>query len=208
MLTLHHNPMSCSLASLFALEEASAPFSVVTVDLAAGEQTTAAYLAINPKGRVPALHTERGVLTETPAILTYVAQRFPQAELLPLHDGFEHARAQSFMSYLCSTVHVAHAHRMRGYRWVDAEDTAALQAMQRKVPENMAACFELIERELLPGPWVLGERYSVADPYLFTVTRWLAADGVDAARFPRVQAHAARMAARPAIARALARLVP
>jgi glutathione S-transferase len=97
---------------------------------------------------------------------------------------------------------------MRGYRWVDAEDTAALQAMQRKVPENMAACFELIERELLPGPWVLGERYSVADPYLFTVTRWLAADGVDAARFPRVQAHAARMAARPAIARALARLVP
>ncbi|MCZ8112050.1 MAG: glutathione S-transferase family protein [Betaproteobacteria bacterium] len=208
MLTLHHNPMSCSLASLFALEEASAPFSVVTVDLAAGEQTTAAYLAINPKGRVPALRTERGVLTETPAILTYVAQRFPQAALLPLHDGFEHARVQSFMSYLCSTVHVAHAHRMRGYRWVDAEDTAALQAMQRKVPENMAACFELIEQELLAGPWVLGERYSVADPYLFTVTRWLAADGVDAARFPRVQAHAARMAARPAIARALARQVP
>ena len=100
MLTLHHNPMSCSLASLFALEEASAPFSVVTVDLAAGEQTTAAYLAINPKGRVPALRTERGVLTETPAILTYVAQRFPQAALLPLHDGFEHARVQSFMSWV------------------------------------------------------------------------------------------------------------
>lgn len=206
MLTLYHHPQSCSIASLFALEEAGAPYEVVNVDLAGGEQTRPAYLAVNPKGRVPALRTAQGILTETPAILTYVAQCFPAAGLAPHGDAFGFARLQSVLSYLCSTVHVAHAHRMRGYRWVDADDTAALQAMQRKVPQSMAACFDLIEREMLAGPWVLGDAYSVADPYLFTITRWLPGDGVDVARFPRVREHAERTAARPAIARVLASL--
>ena len=115
------------------------------------------YLAINPKGRVPALVTERGILTETPAILAFVAQSFPKARLAPLDDAFAFARAQAFNSYLCSTVHVAHAHRMRGYRWVD--DPAAIKEMQKKVPQTVGECFELIEREMLAGPWVMGSAY-------------------------------------------------
>jgi glutathione S-transferase len=76
--------------------------------------------------------------------------------------------------------------------------------MRKKVPETMAACFELIEREFLQGPWVLGERMSVSDAYLFTLARWLEGDGVDPARFPRVAEHMQRMKALPAVSKVLA----
>ena len=106
------------------------------------------------------------------------------------------------LNLICATVHVAHAHRMRGYRWAD--HPAAIQAMQQKVPETVGECFALIERELFAGPWVMGERYTICDPYLFTLARWLEADSVDIARFPRVREHRARMSKRPAVAQALA----
>lgn len=202
MLTLFYSPTACSLASHIALEEAQADFEARRVDFSAGEQRSPDYLAVNPKGRVPALVTPRGVLTETPAILAYVAQSFPEARLAPLDDPFAFAEVQAFNSYLCSTVHVNHAHRVRGSRWAD--DADAIAAMQKKVPENMTACFELIEERMMRGPWVMGEAYTIADPYLFTIARWLPSDSVDIARFPRVQDHYARMEARPAVKRALA----
>jgi glutathione S-transferase len=157
---------------------------------------------INPKGRVPALVTERGILTETPAILAYIAQSFPKAELAPLTDPFAFAQVQSFNSYMCATVHVAHAHGKRGHRWAD--DPAAIAAMQRKVPDSMGACFDLIEREMLKGPWVMGEAYTICDPYLFTFSQMLEGDGVDSARFPKVIDHRNRMSGRPGVRKALA----
>ncbi|HEY2750337.1 glutathione S-transferase family protein [Phenylobacterium sp.] len=204
MLKLFHAWGSCSLASLITLEEAGADYELVTMSTKAGDQRTSEYLAVNPKGRVPALVTERGVLTETPAILAFVAQTFPAAKLAPLGDPFAFARAQAFNSYLCSTVHVAHAHRHRGYRWAD--DPAALAEMTRKVPEVEAACFQLIEDDMLAGPWVLGEAYSICDPYLFTLAGWLEGDGIDIARFPKVLAHSERMRSRQAVRKVLAEM--
>lgn len=203
MLTLHYAPRTCALASLIALEESGLGFEVKKVDLAGGAQRSPDYLAINPKGRVPALVGDRGTLTETPAILAYVAQVTPGGRLAPLDDAFAFARMQAFNSYLCSTVHVAHAHKLRGVRWTD--DAAAIETMKAKVPENMAECFRLIEEGMLTGPWVMGSAYSVADPYLFTVGGWLKGDGVDPARFPKVAEHRARMLERPAVQRAVAR---
>ncbi len=190
------------MASHIALEEAAAPHEAVRVDFKTNEQRKPEYLAINPKGRVPALVTERGILTETPAILAFVAQSFPAAGLAPLDDPYEFARVQAFNSYLCSTVHVAHAHRMRGYRWAD--DPVAIADMQRKVPSTVGDCFELIETTLLQGPWVMGDRYSICDPYLFTLSQWLDGDGVDVKRFPKLVDLQKRMNARPAVQRALA----
>ena len=204
MFTLYYSPGSCALASHLALEEAGADYQAIRIDFKSGEQRSPQYLQINPKGRVPALITPDGVLTETPAILAYVAQMFPQARLAPTGDPFRFALAQSFNSYICSTVHVAHAHKGRGTRWVDESETAALAAMQRKVPHSVAAAFELIEQQLFAGPWVLGERYSICDPYLFTVTRWLEGDGIDPARFSKVREHSLRMAERPAVRKVLA----
>ena len=202
MLQLFYAPGTCALASHIALAEAGASYTLERVDFRNDEQRKPAYLAVNPKARVPALVTEHGVLTETPAILAYVAQSFPAARLAPLDNAFQFARVQAFNSYLCATVHVAHAHRMRGYRWAD--DAAAHEAMRRKVPESVGACFELIERELLAGPWVMGDTYTICDPYLFTLTQWLPGDGVAVERFAKVQAHQAAVRSRAAVQRALA----
>lgn len=202
MLKLYYAAGTCALASHIALEEAGAEFVTVRVDFRSNAQRKPEYLAINPKGRVPALVTDHGVLTETPALLAYIAQSFPEAGLAPLDDAFALARVQAFNSYLCSTAHVAHSHRMRGYRWAD--DPAAIAAMQRKVPQSVGECFELIERELFEGPWVMGKAYTICDPYLFTLAQFLEGDGVDPARFPKVLEFRNRMAKRSAVTRALA----
>jgi glutathione S-transferase len=202
MLRFYFTPNTCALASHIALEQAGAQYESVRIDFAKGEQGKPEYLAINPKGRVPALFTERGVLTETPALLVFIAQLHPAARLAPLDNPFAFAEVQAFNSFLCATVHVAHSHRMRGTRWAD--DAASIADMQRKVPRSVGEGFGLIERGMLKGPWVMGEAYSICDPYLFTLAQWLEADGVDTARLPRVMEHRRRMAALPAVQKTLA----
>src|SRR6202011_457846 len=202
MFKLYYAPGTCALASHIALQEAGAAYTTERVDFKNNQQNSPEYLAINPKGRVPALVTDRGILTETPAMLAFIAQSFPQAKLAPLDDAFAFAQAQAFNSYLCSTVHVAHAHKMRGARWATEESSFA--DMKRKVPQTMAACFALIEREMLKGPWVMGEQYTICDPYLYTIAGWLEGDGVDLAALPKVADHRKRMSERPAVQKVLA----
>ena len=202
MFKLYYSPGSCALASHIALQEAGADYRAERIDFKANQQNSPEYLAINPKGRVPALVTDRGILTETPAVLVFIAQSFPQAKLAPLEDSFAFAQAQAFNSYLCSTVHVAHAHRVRAYRWANEE--ASFADMKRKVPETMGACFALIERNMLRGPWVMGDSYTICDPYLFTVAQWLEGDGVDVSAFPKVIDHRKRVAERPAVRQVMA----
>jgi glutathione S-transferase len=203
MMQLFHAWGSCSLAALIALEEAGADYELALMSTRDGDQRKPEYLAVNPKGRVPALVTERGVLTETPAILAFIAQSFPQAGLAPT-DPFAFAQMQAFNSYLCSTVHVAHAHKHRGYRW--ATEESSFQDMTRKVAQNEIDCFRLIEAEYLQGPWVMGEAFSVADGYLFTIADWLEEDGVDPKQFARVHEHRERTRARPAVRKVLAQM--
>ena len=202
MLTLYYAPHTCALASHIALEQVGADYKTVRVDFSRQEQRQPAYLAVNPKARVPALATERGILTETPAILIYISQLYPKAQLAPLEDPFALAQAQAFNSYLCATLHVAHAHRMRGYRWAD--DEAAIKAMQAKVPQSVGDCYALIERDMLTGPFVLGEKMSVCDFYLFTLAQWIEADRVDTGLLPKVLDHRRRMSEQPAVKRAIA----
>ena len=202
MITLYYTAHTCSLASHIALEDAGAEYELRRIDFGSTEQQSPEYLKINPKARVPAMITPRGILTETPAMLAFVAQSFPEAGLAPLDDPFAFAELQSFNSYLCSTLHINHAHRMRGHRWATEESSFA--DMRRKVPETVGACFEIIETEMLKGPWVMGETYSVADAYLFTVAQWLEGDGLDPTRIPRVIEHRARMSERPNVKKVVA----
>jgi len=199
---LYYAPHTCALASHIALEHAGVEYEARRVDFSTNQQQSSDYLAVNPKGRVPALVTSRGVLTETPAILACIAQSYPEADLAPLDDPFRFAEVQAFNSFLCSTVHVNHAHGPRAYRWAD--DPGAREAMKRKVPESVGAAFELIEREMLRGPWVMGETYTICDMYLFTLAQWLESDGVDIARFPKVADHRRRMAEQPVVKSAIA----
>lgn len=204
MLTLFYTPGACSLASHIALEEAGATFDLKRVDLAGGEQRTPAFLAINPKGRVPALATNKGVLTENPVILGYIAQTFKDAKLADNDDSFAFGDMQAFNMFLATTVHVAFAHIFRPERYVDG--AVAIAAAKAKAPESLRSAFALIEDRLSDGrSFVQGETYSVADPYLFTFERWYIGRGVgDLATFPRMAAHHARVGARDAVKRALA----
>ena len=196
MLTLYYSRASCAYAPHILLHDAGADFNTVEIDFAKGEQLAPEFLAINPKGRVPALITPDGILTENPAILLYIAQTHPDSHLAPT-DPFALAQAQSFNMFLASTVHVAHAHKHRGSRWVD--DPAAHAAMTAKVTSNMAMYAGMIEDHYFAGPYVLGEQYSMCDPYLALITRWLGADGVALADFPQLQAHDALMRTRPSM---------
>lgn len=200
MMKLYFAPGTCALASHIALIDAGAEHEAIFVSFKNNEQRTPGYTAINPKARVPSLVTDRGILTETPAILAFIAHSYPQAKLAPT-DPYDFAQAQSFNSYLCSTVHIAHAHRMRGYRWADDESSFA--DMKRKVPQTVAECFALIERTMFKGPWVLGDTYSICDPYLFTLAQWMEGDSVDPAQFPKVADHRRRMGERASVRQAL-----
>ena len=197
MFKLYYAPGTCALASHITLEEAGADYTTERLNFKANQQNSPDYLAINPKGRVPSLATDRGVLTETPAMLAYIAQTFPNAKLAPLDDPFAFAEVQSFNSYLCSTVHVAHAHKLRGARWATEESSFA--DMKRMIPKTVGACFALIEQKMMKGPWVMGEQYTICDPYLFTVAQWLEGDGVDIKETPKVADHFKRMFDRPAV---------
>jgi len=204
VLTLYYAPHTISLATHILLEEVGADYATVRIDFGKTEQRSPEYLKVNPKGRMPALVTDQGILTETPAMLVFVAQSFPKANLALIDDPFAFAQVQAFNAYLCSHLHVAHAHRMRGYRWVDAADTHSIAAMQRKVPEAVGGAFEMIESEMLKGPWVMGERYTICDPYLFTLAQWLEADGVDPKKIPKVVDHRRRMWERDTVKKAIA----
>ena len=204
MLTLYFAPHTISLATHIVLEEVGADYATVRIDFSSAQQRSPEYLKVNPKARVPALATDRGILTETPAMLAFVAQSFPASDLALMNDPFAFAQVQAFNSYLCSHLHIAHAHRMRGSRWVDADDTHSIAAMQRKVPESVGGAFDLVEREMLNGPWVMGERYTICDPYLFTLAQWLEADGVDPNKIPKVVDHRRRMSERPGVRKAIA----
>jgi glutathione S-transferase len=204
MLKLFYAPGACSLAPHIVLEEIGGPHTLERVNLRDGAQRAPAYLAINPKGRVPALATDRGILTENPAILAYLAQTHPQAKLAPLEDAFLFAKMQGFNMFLCATVHVAFAHAFRPERYADG--AAAAQAMRAKAPQALAHAFGLVEETLADDrPYVLGDQYSVADAYLSVFSRWLSSRGLGSLEdFPKTGAHLARISERPAVIRALA----
>jgi glutathione S-transferase len=203
MLKLFYGPNACSLASHIALAETGADYEAVRLDLRSGEQRKPGYLAVNPKGRVPALVTDQGTLTENPAILNWIAARFPSAHLRP-DDFFADSEMQAFNLYLCSTIHVTFAHLFRAERWADSE--AARAELKAKVPSSLAMLWTLIEDRLRDGrTWVCGEQYTVADPYLYVFARWLERDGVGGSGgMPLTRAHRQRMQERPAVKKVLA----
>lgn len=199
--TLYYSPGACSLAPHLALEEAGADYDAHRVDFSKGEQRTPEYLALNPKGRVPVLRAEDWVLTESPAILRFVARRYPTARLWP-DDPREDARCAEWLAFCSSTVHVAYAHTRRPERY--AESDVGKQEVVAKGMETCREVWQQVEAKLGASAWAAGEQFSVADCYLLVFWMWGRgpALGFDmAADYPHWTGHALRMAERPAVQR-------
>jgi glutathione S-transferase len=194
---LYYAPGTISIAVAITLEEVGHDYEAIRVDFKNAEQTKPAYLAVNPKGRVPTLVTDTGtLLTETGAILDYIAALVPSAGLVP-KDPLKAAQMRSVMYYLASTMHVNHAHKMRGHRWAD--EPSSFADMSNKVRKTMADSATYFAEHCLEGDYVLGDALSLADPYAFTVCNWLEGDGVNMQDFPTITAYLARMRARPSV---------
>ena len=199
MLTLHYAPKTISIAVAITLEEVGLAYDAVAVDFASGAQAKEPYLSVNPKGRVPALVTAAGTLTETGAILEFIAET--SGQLIP-DTPMATARMREVMFYLASTMHVNHAHKMRGHRWADQQ--SSFEDMTAKVPDTMAASCAYLEEMLTLDPFVTKD-FSLADPYLFMVLSWVPGDGVDLAAYPKLSAFVDMMKTRPSVQAVIAK---
>lgn len=203
MLVLYYAPGACSLVAHCALEEAGLTFETRRLDLMAGDQRTPEYLALNPKGRVPALVTPNGLLTESPAILSYIADLNPEAGVLPA-AGFARAQALSHLCYFSSTVHgMGFAGAFRPARFTS--DEAAFAGVKAKSLDDIAGRYLPELEGLVSGrAWVM-DHFTAVDVYLVVFRRWSIRLGLSVDHLPALAAHAARVAARPACAAVIAR---
>jgi glutathione S-transferase len=201
---LYYTPGACSLAPHIALEEIGAGFDLSRVDLATNQQTSAEFLRLNPKARVPVLADGDWVLTEVPAILRYIAARHPGAGLWPW-DPREEARCSEWLAWLSSTIQVAFGHVRRAARY--ASDPRAVEDVAATAKRTCRDLWHAVDQRIGAGPWAVGGRYTVADPYLIVYWTWGRGPtlGFDMAHeFPRWTEHARRLAERPAVQRAFA----
>jgi glutathione S-transferase len=199
---LFYSPGACSLAPHVALEEAGPQFEAVRTTIAEGAHRRPEYLAINPRGLIPALETDGRVVTENIAVLAYIGHRWPESGQLPLDDLPALARVFELLSYFATTIHYGGFGPIFRARAAGIERSEAVVAADR---EHLRGLFGEIDALLAPGPWLLGERYSLADPYPLTFLRWARRLELDVTPHRHWTGHARRMVERPAVARVLAR---
>ncbi|MGQ0699014.1 MAG: glutathione S-transferase family protein [Panacagrimonas sp.] len=202
---LFHSPGACSLAPHIVLEELGVPYEPIRVTIADGDNRKPEYLAINPRGRVPALaYDEDGkaqILTEAVAIMLFLVQRHPEAALLPENLP----RALEWTSWLGSNMHQTGVRTVfRPDRFTT--DTTAAPGIAAQGRITIRAGYEDIEQRLRGGAWAMGERYSFVDAYLLVFYRWGNRCGLDMRRdFPEYARVMDAVRERPAVQRAVAR---
>jgi glutathione S-transferase len=200
---LHMAPYTCARVTAIALEEAGIAFETKLVRFLKGEHKSPEYRHFNPKGKVPALEIDGDVLTENVAILTYLAERFPDANLMPqAGSAADRAHQLADLCFCSATLHPL-VTRIRMPMFFAGPNNAV--AVKQAGEKAMDEYFQMVEERLADGPWWYGAEWSAMDAYLYWVFWRVEGAGYEVARFPRFTAHARTMEARPAVQRALAR---
>lgn len=200
MLKLYYSPGACSLVTHIALEEAGAVYEPVRIVLAEGEHLKPEYSAINPHARVPALATDRGIVTENIAILNLIADLYGKPGSVPRRDPYEAARCNELLAWCASTIHISFATIWRGSRFTSDESIWPLLekggrgALERHFAELDSLCVD---------DWLAPGGFSAADSYALTFIRWAKRIGFDIGRYPQWVALAARVLDWPAVQRVL-----
>jgi glutathione S-transferase len=194
---LFYSPGTCALSPHIVAHEAGIELRLQKVDLKS--KTVASegdYWAINPKGYVPALELENGeLLTEGPAIVQYLADLKPEVHLAPSAGTLERYRLQEMLGYLNSEIHKTYSPLFRPTTPPEVR-TERLEYLRKR--------YELIDKRLEGRQYLFGDTFTVADAYLFTLTRWAATVKLDLSGFAHLQEFQARVAARPAVKAAMA----
>jgi glutathione S-transferase len=193
---LYFSPGACSMASHIALLEAGLPFATESVDLVKKLTATGAdFRAINPKGYVPALALDHGVvLTEGPAILQYIADQAPDARLMPAPGTLERYRVLEWLNFITAEVHKS---------FTPLFTPGASEELKNTARANLSTRFGYVARMLEGRTYLIGAQYTVADAYLFTIASWAGHVGIDLSAWPLLQAYLGRVAERPAVQQAL-----
>lgn len=193
---LYYSPGACSLSPHIALCEAGITVELVRVDLKTKKTADGSdFNLVNAKGYVPALQLDNGqVLTEGPAIVQYIADQHPNAKLAPANGTIERARLQEWLNFTTSEIHKNFSPLFNPSAAAEWKDAAR---------SNLAKRFDYISKHLEKQPYLLGETFSVADGYLFTVLSWTGAVDIDRQKWPVLQAFFERVAARPAVQKAM-----
>jgi glutathione S-transferase len=202
MITLYYSPGACSLAAHVALEEAQADFEAKRIAIADGDNIKPEFLAINPRGFVPALDVDGQVITENVAVLIYVASRFPEAQLLPFDHAFALARAIQQMVFLSGSLHIAYAQLWRPHRFTADENVH--EQISEGGRERILNYHAEIERQLAETAYFAGDEYSLVDPYLLVFYRWGKRIGIEMS-YPHWAEHSRIVLQRPAVRRAIER---
>ena len=193
---LYYSPGACSLSPHIVLLEAGLDFTAEKVDLKSKKTETGAdYTTVNSKGAVPALVMEDGkLLTEGAAIVQYVADQKPQSGLAPANGTLERYRLMELLNYIASEMHKGYSPLFNPAITPEAK-AAAIAALDKK--------FTFLTAQLGDKPYLLGDTFTVADAYLFTVLSWSARVGVDLGKWPALNAYVARVKSRPKVQEAL-----
>lgn len=196
---LYYSPGAASMSSHIALEEVGAEYEPRVVKLSENEQRKPDYLAINSRGRVPALVLDDGkVLTETTAILYYLAKKFPKAKLLP-EDPLDQARCLEWLAWLASFMHIGFQQVRRPMRFV-GQNPDQLQAVKNAGMQHLRAGYMDIERRLGQSEYAVGNALSIADLHLFVFFNWGRGAGFIApAASPNLMRWADKIGARPSV---------
>ena len=203
MTVLWMAPYTCARVTAIALEEAGMEFETKLVRFMRGEHKSAEFKTRNPKGKVPALEIDGDVLTENVAILTYLAERFPEAGLLPLTtNAIERAHILADLCFCSSTLHPLVTRIRMPMYFAGAENA---QDVKKTAEAAMDEYFQLVEDRLASGRWWYGSKWSAMDGYLYWVFWRVEGAGYDVSPYLRFVAHARANEQRPAVQRALAR---
>jgi glutathione S-transferase len=203
MLTLHYYPSNASLAPHFLLNEIGAPFELALVDRAANAQQSAAYLRLNPNGRIPTIVDGDVIVYETAATILHLVDRFPDARLAPAVGTKERSLFYRWIAHLSSTVQP----EMRPYFYPEqhVENPAYADDVRCTAERRLGEMFARIDAQLGAGPYALGETYSAVDPYLLMLARWGRNWTKPARELPNLAKLLARVLSRPAIQRTFER---
>lgn len=193
---LYYSPGACSLSPHIVLREAGLNFDLERVDLSTKKTRSGQdFNAINPKGQVPTLQLDDGgILTEGPAIVQFLADKAPQTKLAPANGTMERYRLQELLNFISTELH-------KGFS--PLFNPALSDDVKKVFRDNLGKRFDGLRPVLEKGPFLMGEQFTIADAYLFTVLGWTQWTGIDLNQWPVLAAYRARVAERPHVQAAL-----